>query len=73
MSLGLYVSADRQLKIDCPKSSQCDIDFFHCYLTAKNRHFYAYSNKKEMFDFHGTVSFDPVKMSQQKKKKKNVY
>ena len=25
-----------------------------------------YSNKKDMFDFHGTVSFDPVKMSQQK-------
>ena len=25
-----------------------------------------YSNKKETSDFHGTVSFDPVKMSQQK-------
>ena len=27
---------------------------------------YIYSNKKETSDFHGTVSFDPVKMSQQK-------
>ena len=25
-----------------------------------------YSNKKEKSDFHGTVSFDPVKMLQQK-------
>ena len=25
-----------------------------------------YSNKKETSDFHGTVSFDPVKISQQK-------
>ena len=25
-----------------------------------------YSNKKETFDFHGTVSFDPAKMLQQK-------
>ena len=25
-----------------------------------------YSNKKETSDFHGTVSFGPVKMSQQK-------
>ena len=25
-----------------------------------------YSNKKETSDFHGTVSFDPGKMSQQK-------
>ena len=25
-----------------------------------------YSNKKETSDFHGTVSFNPVKMSQQK-------
>ena len=25
-----------------------------------------YTNKKEMSDFHGTLSFDPVKMSQQK-------
>ena len=25
-----------------------------------------YSNKKETSNFHGTVSFDPVKMSQQK-------
>ena len=25
-----------------------------------------YSNKKETSDFHGTVSFDPVKLSQQK-------
>ena len=24
-----------------------------------------YSNKKDMSDFHGTVSFDPIKMSQQ--------
>ena len=29
-----------------------------------NRHLY--SNKKETSDFHGTVSFDPVKMLQQK-------
>ena len=27
---------------------------------------YLYSNKKETSDFHGTVSFNPVKMSQQK-------
>ena len=27
---------------------------------------YIYSNKKETSDFHGTVSFDPVKMLQQK-------
>ena len=26
-------------------------------------HLFIYSNKKETFDFHGTVSFDPVKMS----------
>ena len=25
-----------------------------------------YSNKKDTSDFHGTVSFDPIKMSQQK-------
>ena len=25
-----------------------------------------YSNKKETSDFHGTVSYDPVKMLQQK-------
>ena len=25
-----------------------------------------YANKKESSDFHGTVSFDPVKISQQK-------
>ena len=25
-----------------------------------------YSNKKDTPDFHGTVSFDPIKMSQQK-------
>ena len=24
-----------------------------------------YSNKKDTSDFHGTVSFDPIKMSQQ--------
>ena len=28
--------------------------------------FNIYSNKKETSDFHGTVSFDPVKMLQQK-------
>ena len=27
---------------------------------------YLYSNKKDTSDFHGTVSFDPIKMSQQK-------
>ena len=27
---------------------------------------YIYSNQKETSDFHGTVSFDPVKMLQQK-------
>ena len=27
---------------------------------------YIYSNKKETSDFHGTVSFDPAKMLQQK-------
>ena len=31
-----------------------------------------YSNKKETSDFHGTVPFDPVKMSQQKINQ-NVY
>ena len=31
-----------------------------------------YSNEKETSDFHGTVSFDPVVMSQQKINK-NVY
>ena len=31
-----------------------------------------YSNKKETSDFHSTVLFDPVKMSQQKKNQ-NVY
>ena len=31
-----------------------------------------YSNKKETSDFHGTVSVDPVKISQQKYKQ-NVY
>ena len=31
-----------------------------------------YSNKKETSDFHGTVSFDPVKMLQQKEIQ-NVY
>ena len=28
--------------------------------------FYIYSNKKDTSDFHGTVSFDPIKMSQHK-------
>ena len=27
---------------------------------------YVYSSKKDTSDFHGTVSFDPIKMSQQK-------
>ena len=27
---------------------------------------FIYSNKKDTSDFHGTVSFDPIKMSQQK-------
>ena len=27
---------------------------------------FKYSNKKETSDFHGTVSFDPVKIMQQK-------
>ena len=27
--------------------------------------YHIYSNKKETSDFHGTVSFDPVKMTQQ--------
>ena len=27
---------------------------------------FIYSNKKETSDFHGTVSFDPAKMLQQK-------
>ena len=31
-----------------------------------------YSNKKETSDFHGAVSFDPVKMLQQKSNQ-NVY
>ena len=31
-----------------------------------------YSNKKDASDLHGTVSFDPVKMSQQKMNQ-NVY
>ena len=31
-----------------------------------------YSNKKETSAFHGTVSFDPVKMLQQKQNQ-NVY
>ena len=30
---------------------------------------FIYSNKKETSDFHGTVSFDPVKIMQQKKLK----
>ena len=34
--------------------------------------FHIYSSKKETSDFHGNVSFDPVKMSQQKQKR-NVY
>ena len=29
-------------------------------------HSIIYSNKKDTSDFHGTVSFDPIKMSQQK-------
>ena len=33
---------------------------------------YIYSNKKDTSDFHGTVSFDPIKMSQQNIHK-NVY
>ena len=28
--------------------------------------YYIYSNKEETSDYHGTVSFDPVKMLQQK-------
>ena len=34
--------------------------------TAKCQEKIIYSNKKETSDFHGTVSFDPVKMLQQK-------
>ena len=33
-----------------------------------NRDMYIYSNKKDTSDFHSTVSFDPIKMSQQ-----NIY
>ena len=35
-------------------------------------HMHVYSNKKETSDFHGTVSYDPVKMLQQKEDQ-NVY
>ena len=31
-----------------------------------NEHDDIYSNKKDASDFHGTVSFDPIKRSQQK-------
>ena len=31
----VHVSADRQLKIDCSKSSPCDMKIFHCCQTAK--------------------------------------
>ena len=30
------------------------------------------SNKKDTSNFHGTVSFDPIKMSQKKKRLSNV-
>ena len=33
----------------------------------KKHNLFQYSNKKDTFDFHGTVSFDPIKMFQQKK------
>ena len=33
---------------------------------------HVYSNKKETSDFHGTVSFDPVKILN-RNKKQNVY
>ena len=33
---------------------------------------FIYSNKKDTSDFHGTASFDPIKMSQQKLNQ-NVY
>ena len=48
----------------------------HCWKShalAQMMLFFIYSNKKETSDFHGTVSFDPVKMLQQKKTNKNVY
>ena len=36
--------------------------------TDPNGNFIIYSNKKDTSDFHGTVSFDPIEMSQQ-----NIY
>ena len=48
-------------------------DFFYIFSTLEavnklciNAGWLIYSNKKETSDFHGTVSFDPVKMLQQK-------
>ena len=42
------------------------------FILLQNQKHVLYSNKKETSDFHGTVSFDPVKMSQQKLNQ-NVY
>ena len=41
-------------------------DIMPCIKITEPQVVYIYSNKKETSDFHGTVSFDPVKILQQK-------
>ena len=52
-----------------PLSRECHIQYAvisHFSEQVKLIEFEIYSNKKETSDFHGTVSFDPAKMLQQK-------
>ena len=58
---------NRHLSIE--DTSSQTVNFVKDRVTKKKHNFaqlYIYSNKKETSDFHGTVSFDPAKMLQQK-------
>ena len=53
---------------DCVIDSGCNVFVFsdYLFLNCLDGYCHIYSNKKVMSDFHGTISFNPVKMSQQK-------
>ena len=53
------------LSLPSEKNSDINVTVFPNGITLP-RILFIYSNKKETSDFHGTVSFDPGKMSQQK-------
>ena len=59
MLLMIYRKLEKYVDKQCENIATCALDMSNIY-----------SNKKDTSDFYGTVSFDPFKMSQQKKKPK---